>query len=119
MLEFLRILVDTRISLGTTELPLWSQSAAAFRARFRQLCDLMGLTSHQFRPYSLRRGGATDMFQRSHSMEAELIRGRWQSSRVARLYISDGLSYIPEIKMSQHTQLFLSTFSLSTSMTAS
>ena len=64
VLEFLRILVDTRISLGTTALPLWSQSAAAFRARFRQLCDLMGLTSHQFRPYSLRRGGATDMFQR-------------------------------------------------------
>jgi hypothetical protein len=71
----------------------------------------MGLQKHAFRPYSLRRGGATAVFQQTKSMEAALLRGRWESTRVARLYISDALSYIPSIKMSTHTTLFLQEFS--------
>lgn len=113
VLEFLRVLVETRQSLGTTALPLWSGSSAQFRSRFKFLCELMGLSKHNFRPYSLRRGGATATFQETRSMEAALIRGRWSSSRVARIYISDGLSYLPSIVMSEHTKLFLSEFSLS------
>jgi hypothetical protein len=47
-------------------------------------------------------------------MEAALIRGCWESSRVAKLYISDGLSYLPSITMSEHTRLFLSVYNLET-----
>ena len=112
VLEFMRPLVDARRQLGTTALPLWLQNAASFRTRFRFLTELMGLEGHNFRPYSLRRGGATDLFQQTRSMEAALIRGRWESSRVARLYIADGLSYLPSIRMSEHTRLFLQEFNL-------
>jgi len=114
VLEFLRFMVLLRQDLGTTALPIWSQTAAKFRCRFKTLCDLMGLQQFNFRPYSLRRGGATALFQESKSMEMALIRGRWESSRVARLYISDGLSFIPSIKLSEHTKLFLRTFNLAT-----
>ena len=40
-------------------------------------------------------------------MEAALVKGRWQSSKVAKLYISDGLSYLPNIKMTSHTAQML------------
>ena len=50
------------------------------RCRFRELCNLLGVAEHNFRPYSLRRGGATAYFQATHSMEAALFRGRWGSS---------------------------------------
>ena len=114
VLEIIRILVEIRRKHNLGSLPLWSQSAVQFRRRFNVLCSLMDLEKHQFRPYSLRRGGATHYFQIHHSMEACLIRGRWESSRVARLYISDALSHLPAIKLSLHTRLFLREFTFDT-----
>lgn len=111
VLEIIRTLVESRHINNLSSVPLWSRTPAQFRKRFKYLCDLMGLQKHAFRPYSLRRGGATAVFQQTKSMEAALLRGRWESTRVARLYISDALSYIPSIKMSTHTTLFLQEFS--------
>ena len=53
-----------------------------------------------FRPYSLRRGGATWEMQSHGLMERTLIRGRWKNSNVARIYIQDGLSLLPRLTMS-------------------
>lgn len=89
---------------------LYSSSSATFRKRFNFLCGHFGLQSLAFRPYSLRRGGATDFFQRTQSMEATLIRGRWESSRVARIYITDGLSLIPSLKMTSTSRAMLDKF---------
>eukprot|EP00438_Fugacium_kawagutii_P013112 Skav213413 [mRNA] locus=scaffold797:806923:807864:- [translate_table: standard] len=111
-LECVRTLRSLRRQQGLSSLPLWSGSGAKFRQRFAQLVAIFDLQSHQFRPYSLRRGGATHMFQESKSMEAALLRGRWNSSRVAKLYISDALSYLPSLNMSTTTRHFLSTFYL-------
>lgn len=86
-LEAVRNLLACRKALTSGSFPLWNGSPAAFRRRFAQLCNIFGLDHLQFRPYSLRRGGATDLFQQTQSMEAALIRGRWESSRVARIYI--------------------------------
>jgi integrase len=86
---------------------LWSSSPSFFRQQFKFFCDAWGLESHEFRPYSLRRGGATFLFQSTNSMEVALVKGRWQSSKVAKLYISDGLSYLPNIKMTSHTAQML------------
>ena len=47
--------------------PIWKGTPAAFRRRFRQYCSLFHVRGLGFRPYSLRRGGATDLFQRSFS----------------------------------------------------
>jgi len=111
VLETLRILVQCRLKQNLGSLPLWSGTPAQFRTRFNSLCSLMDLNKYQFRPYSLRRGGATHLFQCTNSMETALLRGRWESTRVARLYISDALSFIPSIKCSQHTLDFVTTFS--------
>lgn len=78
--------LQQRASLEKT--PLWPHSAEAFRNQFKRYCKRFGLLPHKFRPYSLRRGGATWVFQCSGSMETALVKGRWGSSRVARIYIS-------------------------------
>ncbi len=97
-LMLLETLIDIRKTQKLTHLPLWNGTAQSFRTRFNKLCETFGLQAFQFRPYSLRRGGATALFQRTGSMEQALLRGRWQNSRVARIYITDGLSYIPRLR---------------------
>ena len=82
---------------------LWPHSGAFFRRQFKYLCCHFVLDAHQFRPYSLKRGGATYIFQCSGSMELAMLKGRWKSSRTAR----DGLSYLPNTKMSPHTDKLL------------
>lgn len=94
----LQSLITIRKTQRLTHLPLWNGTPQAFRTRFNRLCQIFGLQAFGFRPYSLRRGGATALFQRSGSMEQTLLRGRWQNSRVARIYITDGLSYIPRLR---------------------
>ena len=90
--------------------PIRSSSPAAFRNRFRKLCTIYGLQHHSFRPYSLRRGGATYFFQKRRSMDEALLRGRWESSRVAKTYIMDALSYLPSIRRTPLTTKMLQQF---------
>ena len=110
VLQLLQELLFLRRQHHSLNTLLYSSSSATFRKRFSFLCTHLGLQSFVFRPYSLRRGGATDFFQRTQSMEATLIRGRWESSRVARIYITDGLSMIPFLKMTQHSRTLLAKY---------
>ena len=109
-LEALAQLIRFQRETNTLHCPLWNRSPGLFRKRFQQLCEIFKLQHFQFRPYSMRRGGATHYFQISQSMEGTLIRGRWESSRVARIYISDALSWLPSLKMSQATASLLQKF---------
>jgi hypothetical protein len=43
------------------------------------------------KPYSLGRGGATWLLQQGVPLDVILVRGRWKSLGVARLYLEDGL----------------------------
>ncbi len=104
VLELLRTLLQVRKDLGLVRLGLWSGTHQHFRNRFRRLTEIYGLENHRFRPYSLRRGGATYLFQETGSMELVLTKGRWESSKVAKMYISDALSYLPSIKLNQVTK---------------
>ena len=79
--------------------PFWSSRGSAFRTRFKNLCVAFGLQQ-----------GATHTFQQSKSMEEALLRGRWESSRVARIYIMDALSYLPSIKRSSYTASMLAKY---------
>ena len=81
--------------------PIWSFSASSFRNTFNWYLNYFQLGPHGFRPYSLRRGGATHIFQVTGSMEVALVKGRWGSSRVARVYISDGMSFLPSLTFSR------------------
>lgn len=93
--EVLTALLDLRRSLNTSKTPIWTFSGQHFRNQFKRYLKKFDLLKHNFRPYSLRRGGATWVFQRSGSMEMALVKGRWGSSKVARVYIADGVSYLP------------------------
>ena len=110
VLELVRHLCLVRQEDRCEQLPLWNGTAQSFRVRFQRLCELYGLSHHGFRPYSLRRGGATALFQNSGSMESTLNRGRWQSSRVAKICIQDALSYLPSLKPTLVTRRKLNSF---------
>ena len=86
-LETLKIVQQLQKERDLLNVPIWHRSAQSFRTQFRSYCSRFDLLQHNFRPYSLRRGGATWLFQSSGSMELALVKGRWSSSRVARIYI--------------------------------
>ena len=112
VIDVLSTLMSIRQKLRCLETPVWRASAQLFRNRFKALMLLYDLAPHGFRPYSLRRGGATHLFQTTHSMEATLTRGRWESSKVAKVYISDALSYLPQLKATKLTHAMLQEFHL-------
>ena len=71
-------------------------SAHAFRAAFREALTFCGLPQ-TFKPYSLRRGGATHAFKMTGSYSHVCQAGRWASERTARIYISDSVAASVEI----------------------
>ena len=109
-LEILRAVITLQESRGLELTPLWAGSAQQFRNVFSHYNRRFDLDKHRFRPYSLRRTGATYLFQATGSMEQALLKGRW-SSRVARIYISDALSYLPGLTFSDRAQRLLHVWS--------
>ena len=67
-----------------------------WRKIFNQSLESLGLGDLGYRPYSLRRGGATFYFQRHGQLDRLLVQGRWQSSRTARIYLNSGLAMLAE-----------------------
>ena len=51
VVESLRSLLSYRQQCGGPSRPLWSSSHAAFRSRFKVLCDRFDVQHHAFRPY--------------------------------------------------------------------
>ena len=87
------------------------ESPARWRAMFVQCLEAVGLASLQFRPYSLRRGGATHWFSKHGSLDRVIVQGRWQAHRTARIYINEGLSVIAEMAIPKsHMKPFLTIF---------
>ena len=109
-IETLFALQQLRREQGCPSGLLWADSASVFRNRFAFYCNRFDLSSQGFRPYSLRRGGATHVFQQTRSMEYTLMLGRWESTRVARCYISDALSFLPSMILSTKTKALLKHF---------
>ena len=67
-------------------------SRQQFASSFTRAAILQGADSMGLRLHSLRRGGATAYFRRTGDFARTIERGRWATSRVARLYIKDGLA---------------------------
>ena len=64
-------------------------STQSFRTQFRELCADAKLPPLPRRPYSLRRG-ANGAFSPVWLFGQTAVRGRWQSTRTARLYVDEG-----------------------------
>ena len=73
--------------------------AQAWRTKFSEYLVALGLEPFQFRPYSLRRGGATFWFGKHGSFDRLLIQGRWQAQKTARIYINSGLATLAEMNI--------------------
>ena len=77
--------------------PLYGGGAQGIRRDFTRLCRTAGLPAQGWRPYSLRRGGATAHFLQFGSLDRTAVRGRWQSTKTARIYINEGIATLAEI----------------------
>ena len=78
---------------------LWPHSPQSFRTSFRNSLQYFHLEDFSFKPYSLRRGGATYLLQQGVPLDCILLRGRWHSLSVARLYLEDGMAQLPAIRI--------------------
>ena len=100
-LEAVRAMVELPKQRQLENVPCWCHSGSSFRNLFRKKLEKLEVSEFGFRPYSLRRGGATYEMASHGLMEKTLIRGRWKNSNIARIYIyiSDGLSKLPSLTM--------------------
>ena len=97
---------------------LWPHSGGSFRKEFQGLCKYFNLEQFKLKPYSLRRGGATYLLQAGLPLETILIKGRWRSLSVARLYIEDGLAQLPALRTPRRQRAFIARWVDKTPLTA-
>ena len=74
-------------------------SGPAFRIMFNTGVAALGLSNVGYRPYSIRRGGATHDFLAHQDLQRSLLRGRWSQLRTAKIYVTDGAAPIQELKL--------------------
>ena len=80
----------------------------AWRNLFNRAIEGLKLQEFAYRPYSLRRGGATFFFQHHGSFDRLLVQGRWGAAKTARIYLNDGLAQLSEISVpNSHLRPFL------------
>ena len=77
-----------------------SSGPPRFRADFKARCNALNLGDFDFKPYSIRRGGATAHLQAFGSMSLTCDRGRWAFERSARVYIQTGLAQLAHVRLS-------------------
>ena len=76
-----------------------TSSPAKWRGLFNEALASLKLDSFGFRPYSLRRGGATFWFSKHGSLDKILLQGRWQAVKTARIYLNEGLAVLAEMQL--------------------
>ena len=82
-----------------------------WRNLFNQCLEGLKVQDWGFRPYSLRRGGATFFFTKHGSLDRILLQGRWTAIRTARVYINSGLAMMADMQIPQRKLTpFLSVF---------
>ena len=79
--------------------PVLDRTPEAFRSLFFNLLDELAIPGH-LSLYSMRRGGATWHFMTFQSLENTLLRGRWQSTSTARIYLQDSAAALTHFQIS-------------------
>ena len=74
-------------------------SPAAWRKQFNDTLEALQFDDCNFRPYSLRRGGATFWFQKWGSLDRLMLLGRWHAVKTARIYVNEGLAILAELTL--------------------
>ena len=78
--------------------PVFNGLQHHFRTWFAAALDAQGLSNMGFRPYSLRRGGATAAFREGASWESLCEIGSWASQKTLRIYVTDALAELAELR---------------------
>lgn len=76
-------------------------SGSRWRQLFTECLVALEVSDFGFRPYSLRRGGATFWFSKHGSFDKLLVQGRWQAVKTARIYLNEGMALLAELKLPQ------------------
>ena len=72
----------------------------AFRRLFSHVAQCLGLLQLGLKPYSMRRGGATFLWQATLSYDAVSHRGRWASIATCRRYVEDSACHLTSMLLS-------------------
>lgn len=76
---------------------LVSWSSSKFRSEFHRALVAAGLLQYGYKPYSLRRGGATALWLDTHNYSHVAHQGRWSTERTLKVYIQDSISLLTDI----------------------
>ncbi len=79
---------------------LLQRTQAEFRNKFAQGLRALHIEEWEFKPYSLRRGGATAHFLENGTLSSTTVRGRWGNARTARVYINEAAAVMASISNS-------------------
>ena len=74
-------------------------SPTAFRVGFAADLRRIGLSTEAYKPYSLRRGGATHKFRSGTNMAAIAEIGRWAHLATCRIYVNDAVAEITRVTL--------------------
>ena len=86
-----------------------SLSGPSQRQIFHEVCRELQLDEHGYGMYSFRRGGATHDFSHHGRLDRTIVRGRWSNSRTARLYITEGLAALADLRLTPPQRRLLET----------
>ena len=84
------------MAIGDT---LVGMTNGVFRQWFTAANDRLALSHLKFKPYSLRRGGASEYYRATGNLQGALMRGRWSGIAVGRIYITEGLSLLTQMRL--------------------
>ena len=73
-------------------------SSTKFRALFEQGLVATNLQQYKFKPYSLRRGGATDQWLLTKNYAQVSHLGRWSSEKTLKIYIQDSVALLTTLQ---------------------
>ena len=76
-------------------------TATEFRRIYKDAVQGVNCGDWGFMPYSLRRGGATDLWRKTGALSRVTLRGRWQHATTARVYVNDGLATFSGAEVAQ------------------
>ena len=80
--------------------PLFPRKTPCFRAGFKRLLGKIGAAPQEYKPYSLRRGGATHHWHVLGNLSRTTLRGRWRHQQTCRIYIQDGVAMLEQLRLS-------------------
>ena len=99
-------LIQSALQISSNGL-VFSGTSSAFRKLFDKFMAQLGLSHLNFKPYCLCRGGAVFHFSQHGKLDQTILRGRWESVRVAKLYINEGLLALTNFKFTEQEKAVL------------